>query len=82
MNKTNTVSLYKSLMIKEIDLLRDNSLIEFDQVYIGEHNKIEDEIEAIGDNTEELYKLYFKIMNDLSGLTDDEIKQLYPPITD
>ncbi len=81
MNKTNTVSLYKSLMIKEIDLLRDNSLIEFDQVYIGEHNKIEDEIEAIGDNTEELYKLFFEIMNDLSGLTDDEIKQLYPPIT-
>tara|TARA_X000000368_G_scaffold13806_1_gene11048 strand:- start:292 stop:501 length:210 start_codon:yes stop_codon:yes gene_type:complete len=68
-------------MIKEIDLLRDNSLIEFDQVYIGEHNKIEDEIEAIGDNTEELYKLFFEIMNDLSGLTDDEIKQLYPPIT-
>ena len=81
MNKTNTVSLYKSLMIKEIDLLRDNSLIEFDQVYTGEHNKIEDEIEAIGDNTEELYKLFFEIMNDLSGLTDDEIKQLYPPIT-
>ena len=81
MNKTDTVSLYKSLMIKEIDLLRDNSLIEFDQVYIGEHNKIEDEIEAIGDNTEELYKLFFKIMNDLSGFTDDEIKELYPPIT-
>jgi len=81
MNKTDTVSLYKSLMIKEIDLLRDNSLIEFDQVYIGEHNKIEDEIEAIGDNTEELYKLFFEIMNDLSGFTDDEIKELYPPIT-
>ena len=81
MHKTNTVSLYKSLMIKEIDLLRDNSLIEFDQVYIGEHNEIEDEIKAIGDNTEELYKLFFEIMNDLSGLTDDEIKELYPPIT-
>jgi len=68
-------------MIKEIDLLRDNSLIEFDQVYMGEHNKIEDEIKAIGDNTEELYKLFFEIMNDLSGFTDDEIKELYPPIT-
>ena len=81
MNKTNTVSLYKSLMIKEIDLLRDNSLIEFDQVYIGEHHNIEDEIETIGDNTEQLYKLFFEIMSELSGFTDDEIKELYPPIT-
>ena len=76
----NRATVYKNLMIEEIDLLRDNSLIEFDQVYIGEHNKIEDEIEAIGDNKEQLYKLFFEIMDDLSGLTDDEIKQDYPPL--
>ena len=81
MNKTNTVSLYKSLMIEQIDLLRDNAFIEHDICDIGEHNNIEQEIETIGDNKERLYKLFFEIMSELSGLTDNEIKQLYPPIT-
>ena len=81
MNKTNTVSLYKSLMIEQIDLLRDNAFIEHDIYDIGEHNNIEQEIETIGDNKERLYKLFFEIMSELSGLTDNEIKQLYPPIT-
>ena len=79
MNKTNTVSLYKSLMIKQIDLLRDNAFIEQGITHIGEHHNIEDEIETIGDNKEQLYKLFFEIMSELSGLTDNEIKQLYPP---
>ena len=81
MNKTNTVSLYKDLMIKQIDLLRDNAFIEHDISDIGEHNNIEQEIETIGDNNEQLYKLFFEIMSELSGLTDNEIKQLYPPLT-
>ena len=80
MNKTNTASLYKSLMIAQIDLLRDNAFIEHDISDIGEHNNIEQEIETIGDNKEQLYKLFFEIMDDLSGLTDDEIKQDYPPL--
>ena len=79
MNTTNTASLYKSLMIKQIDLLRDNAFIEQDISDIGEHNNIEQEIETIGDNKEQLYKLFFEIMSELSGLTDNEIKQLYPP---
>ena len=80
MNKTNTASLYKSLMIAQIDLLRDNAFIEQGITHIGEHHNIEDEIEAIGDNKEQLYKLFFEIMSELSGLTDDEIKQDYPPL--
>ena len=80
MNKTNTASLYKSLMIAQIDLLRDNAFIEHDICDIGEHNNIEQEIEAIGDNKEQLYKLFFEIMSDFSGLTDNEIKQDYPPL--
>ena len=80
MNKTNTASLYKSLMIKQIDLLRDNAFIEQGITHIGDHHNIEDEIEAIGDNTEQLYKLFFEIMRELSGLSDDEIKQDYPPL--
>jgi len=79
MDKTNTASLYKSLMIKQIDLLRDNAFIEQGITHIGEHHNIEDEIETIGDNKEQLYKLFFEIMSELSGLTDNEIKQLYPP---
>ena len=79
MNKTNTASLYKSLMIKQIDLLRDNAFIEQGITHIGEHHNIEQEIETIGDNKEQLYKLFFEIMSELSGLTDNEIKQLYPP---
>ena len=82
MNKTNTVSLYKSLMIEQIDLLRDNSFIEQGIYYMGEHHNIEQEIETIGDNKEQLYKLFFEIMSDLSGFTDDEIKQHYPPLKD
>ena len=80
MNKTNTASLYKSLMIKQIDLLRDNAFIEQGITHIGEHHNIEQEIETIGDNKEQLYKLFFEIMSELSGLTDNEIKQLYPPL--
>ena len=80
MNKTNTASLYKSLMIKQIDLLRDNAFIEQGITHIGEHHNIEDEIKTIGDNKEQLYKLFFEIMSELSGLTDNEIKQLYPPL--
>jgi len=76
-----TIQLYKDLMIKQIDLLRDNAFIEHDITHIGEHHNIEDEIETIGDNNEQLYKLFFEIMSELSGLTDNEIKQLYPPIT-
>ena len=75
----NRATVYKSLMIEQIDLLRDNAFVEFDEIYIGAHHNIEDEIEAIGDNKEQLYKLFFEIMDDLSGLTDDEIKQDYPP---
>lgn len=74
--------LYKNLMIKQIDLMRDNSLIEYGINYIGDHHNIEDEIKAIGDNNEQLYKLFLEIMNDFGGLNDYEIKQLYPPITD
>ena len=80
MPTTNTASLYKSLMIKQIDLIRDNAFIEHDISDIGEHNNIEQEIETIGDNKEQLYKLFFEIMSELSGLTDNEIKQLYPPL--
>ena len=80
MTKTNTASLYKSLMIAQIDLLRDNAFIEHGISDIGEHNNIEQEIEAIGDNKEQLYKLFFEIMSELSGLTDNEIKQDYPPL--
>ena len=67
-------------MIAQIDLLRDNAFIEHDISDIGEHNNIEQEIEAIGDNKEQLYKLFFEIMITLSGFTDDEIKKDYPPL--
>ena len=82
MNQTNTASLYKSLIIEQIDLLRDNCFIETGNYYFGEYHNIEDEIETIGDNKEQLYKLFFEIMSDLSGLTDNEIKQDYPPLKD
>ena len=75
------IQLYKDLMIKQVELLRDNAFIERGITHIGEHHNIEDEIETIGDNNEQLYKLFFEIMRELSGLTDNEIKELYPPIT-
>ena len=78
MNTTNTASLYKSLMIKQIDLLRDNAFIDRGITHIGEHHNIEDEIETIGDNKEQLYKLFFNVMSEFSGLTDNEIKTIYP----
>jgi hypothetical protein len=76
----NRTTVYKSLMIEQIDLLRDNAFIEQGITHIGDHHNIEDEIEAIGDNTEQLYNLFFEIMSELSGLTDNEIKQDYPPL--
>ena len=75
------LTVYKRLMIEQIDLIRDNEFIEYDVIYEGIHHNIEQEIETIGDNKEQLYKLFFNVMSEFSGLTDNEIKQLYPPIT-
>ena len=73
-------NVYKSLMIEQVDLERDNTFIEYDVFYEGPHHNIEQEIETIGDNKEQLYKLFFNVMVEFSGLTDNEIKQLYPPL--
>ena len=71
-------TVYKKLMIFQIDLLRDNAFIEHGITHIGEYHNIEDEIETIGDNKEQLYKLFFNVMSEFSGLTDNEIKTIYP----
>ena len=39
---------------------------------------IENEIDTIGDDLNKLYKLFFNVMSEFSGLTDNEIKTIYP----
>jgi len=72
--------VYKRLMIEQIDLIRDNEFIEYEVVYEGIHHNIENEIDTIGDDLNKLYKLFFNVMSEFSGLTDNEIKTIYPPI--
>jgi len=71
---------YKKLMIFQVDLMRDNSAIETGQEYTGEFFNIEKQIEEVENDLEKFYKLFFDVMADLSGLTDSEIKAMYPPI--
>ena len=71
---------YIEKMIFQVELIRDNSVTEAGQEYTGEFCNIENEIKKVENDLEKFYKLFFKVMADLSGLTDNEIKTMYPPI--
>ena len=80
LKKRQQVNKYKKLMIFQINLIRDNCLIETGKIYWGENCEIENEIKEVENDLEKFYKLFFQVMADLSGLTDSEIKAMYPPI--
>ena len=71
---------YIEKMIFQVDLMRDNAVIETGENYQGEFCNIEKQIEEVKNDLEKFYKLFFQVMAELSGLTDSEIKKLYPPI--
>ena len=71
---------YIEKMIFQVDLMRDNAVIETGENYQGEFCNIEKQIEEVKNDLEKFYKLFFQVMAELSGLTDSEIKAMYPPI--
>ena len=71
---------YIEKMIFQVELMRDNAVIETGQEYTGDFFNIEKQIKEVENDLEKFYKLFFAVMSDLSGLTNSEIKANYPPI--
>ena len=71
---------YIEKMIFQVELMRDNSVIETGKEYTGEFCNIEKQIKEVQNDLKNFDKLFLDGMADLSGLTDNEIRQLYPPI--
>ncbi len=80
LKKRHQKNKYIEKMIFQVELMRDNAVIETGQEYTGDFCNIEKQIEEVENDLEKFYKLFFDVMADLSGLSDSEIKAIYPPI--